>query len=306
MSNQIFAPYLNPVRFVLQEPANIPQYVSKFMDDWIFENTIRDFETPATFRQKWLIDDSIKLQYTSNFSPLTLKLYDCTGKLIYSSVFDTKQQDFFNPGFYIRQIDFPLSAFDPGIYYFVIPEMSWVSDPFEILEEFKNSNYIEYSHSETYGDINFDIPFSPTIRTPSILKYKTPGSRDVIYPDSEESETLLHSVPFRLWRYILGGQGAVPPWFIDKIARIFGCDSLKIDGRLYTKSEGANWEPVELDDYPMAGWSIELREKLNRDSLIFENDTQIIGMNSMMAVIDSKGFGMDDDGGNFLQIENVE
>jgi hypothetical protein len=98
----------------------------------------------------------------------------------------------------------------------------------------------------------------------------------------------------------------VPPYLIDKLSRIFGCDTLTIDGRDFTKNEGANWEPVELEGYPMAGWSIELREKLNRDITIYENDQEIISDNAMMSVIDTKGFGLVDEDNDFLEIVDVE
>lgn len=307
--NIIRQPYLNPVKFQLIEPAAIPQYVSAHMDDWLFKNTVRSFEQPVKYHDRWLNDDSIRLQYTSNFAPITLKLFSCDGVEVYSVPFETKQQDFFNPTYYVRQIELDLATFDPGNYYLRIPEANWISEPFEIIEAEDESNptlYIEYSNSERYGGIIFDVPFSPAIRVPAILKYKNPASRDTVYSDQDEDEVMLHSVPFRVWNFILGGIGGVPPYLIDKISRIFGCDTLTIDGRDYTKNEGATWEPVELDQYPMAGWSIELRERLNRDSLIYEDEVEIIGQNNMIAIIDSKGFGLNDNGGDFLEIINVE
>lgn len=309
MANIIYQPILNPVKFQLVEPLAIPQYVSAHMDDWLFKNTIRSFEQPVKYHDRWLNDDSIRLQYISNFTPLTLKLYSCDGVEIYSVPFETKQQDFFRPGYYVRQIELDLATFDPGNYYLRIPEANWIGEPFEIMEsedEANSSLYIEYLNSERYGGVIFDVPFEPSIRVPAILKYKTPASRDTVYSDQDEAEAMLHSVPYRIWNFILGGIGGVPPYLIDKLSRIFGCDTLTIDGRGYTKNEGAAWEPVELDGYPMAGWAIELREKLNRDSLIYEDEVEIIGENNIMAVIDSKGFGLEEDGGDFLEILDVQ
>lgn len=309
MANIIYQPLLNPIKFVLIEPAAIPQYLSKFLDDWLFVNTIRSFEQPTKYINRWLYDDAIRCQFISNFQPLTIKLFTCSGVETYSVALTTMQQDYFNPDYYVRQFDIDLATFDPGFYYFTIPEAGWISEPFEIMAEEDEGNptqYIEYSNSERYGGVIFDTPFDPTIRVPSILKYKTPGSKDTGYTDQDEAAAILHSVPYRVWNFILGGIGGVPPYLIDKLSRIFGCDTLTIDGRDYTKNEGAQWEPVELDGYPMAGWSIELREKLNRDSLIYEDGGEIISGNAMMLIIDSKGFGLIDEDNDFLEILDVQ
>lgn len=309
MSNIIYQPLLNPLKGVLIDPVDIPQYVSRFMDDYLFVNTIKAFEQETKFINRWLPDDSIRCQFISNFQPLTFKLYKCDGTLVASIPLTTKQQDFFRPGYFIRQCDIDLATYDPGFYYFTMPEAGLIFEPFEIMAEEDESNptlYIEYSNSERYGDVIFDSPFEPTLRVPAILKYKNPSSKDTIYSDQDEAETILHSIPFRIWSFILGGIGGIPPYLIDKVSRIFGCDSLKIDGREFTKNEGANWEPIELDGYPMAGWSIELREKLNRDSLIYEDSGQVVAGNAMILISDSKGFGLVDEDNDFLEILDIE
>lgn len=110
---------------------------------------------------------------------------------------------------------------------------------------------------------------------------------------------MINSVPFDVFKFILGGWKGVPPWLIKKVNRIFGCSTLSLDGRLYTKEDGAAFEPNSLDGYPMSGWSINLREKLNRDSVVTENDVVIEGIAAAGILIDVKGFGMqNDDGGN--------
>lgn len=305
MSNQIIQPLINPVKFVLIEPQDIPQYISKHLDDWLFEQQLRNFEDKKSYAQTWLKNDAVRLQYRSNFQPLTLKLFTCDNKEVFDSPFINKQQDFFFPDFYIRQQDLDLVTFEKGFYYFTIPELNWISEPFELTDEAPNTLYIEYSNSEMYQDIIFDSPFTPAIRVPAILKFKNVSSRDTIYADQMEAETMLNSVPYRIWEFILGGQGGVPDWLIDKVARIFGCDSLKIDGRFFTKADGATWERVELENYPMSGWKIELREKLNRSSILYENEVDIVGPAAAAIMVDTKGFGISDVGGDFLEIEET-
>lgn len=305
MANTIYSPRLNPIKYYKIDPGQLPQYLSKHFDDWQFKNTIRDFEQPVDFYQPWIFEDSIRQQFISNFKPLTLQLLNCKGKVIYETPFQNMQQHFRLPDFYIRQSELDLGSLtglEEGLYYFKIKELDWISEPQEILEYHPNTVYAEYSSSDNYYEgVIFGSPIVMSLRIPSILKYKSPGSVDTIYTDQNEAETMLHSVPFRVWRFIVGGIGGVPPYFIDKVARITGCDNLKLDGRQYTKAQGAAWEESGLDNYPMSGWAIDLRELLNRNSDVEENDITLLGKASMMLIQDSKWFGLDDNGNDFLE-----
>lgn len=306
--NAINQPYINPLKFQQLNPTDIPQYISKHMDDNFFVDTIREWEQPVRFCQHWLTADAIRLQFITNYSPVNLLIKNTYGATVYSVAFQTLQQDEFNPGNYIRQCDLDLSIFSEGHYYAQVNvgSFSLVSEPFQILETAPDDSLlIEYSHYETYQGVIFDSPFAPSIRVSGILKYLPPGSKDTIYEDQSLNESILRSVPYRIWQFVLGGKKGVPPWFADKIFRILGCSSLKIDGRFYTKNEGSGFETNELEGYPMAGWKIELREKLSRGSLVYENDSAVIGQNSMMAVIGTKGFGLNDDGNDYIEIEDI-
>lgn len=313
MANTLYDAYLNPVKFHSLDPSQLPQYVSRFMDDWAFRRTIQPWEERKCFLQPWNQDDSIRLQYTSNYGPITLEIRDINGLLVHSQVMDTGLQDELRPTYYLRQADIDLASFEPGLYYMqrIAAGITTVSEPFELFESPGSGDiypdnpnptvYIEYSHYETYGGIKFQAPFSPAIRVPAWLKFNSPAAKDTVYEDQLLNQTMVRSVPYRLFNFILGGKEGVPPWVIDKVNRIFGCSSLSIDGRLFTKNEGAAFEPNELEGYPMSGWSIEMREKLNRDSIITENDVVIPGIAAAGILIDVKGFGMNDNSGNDYQ-----
>lgn len=310
MANTILFPYLLPVKFTRMTPAEIPQYVSRFIDDYRFRDTIRDYEQPVCFLQRWLMDDSVRLQVISNYSPLTIKVMDERGIAVYSQTFDTLQQDYFRPGYYIRQAEVDIATFDPGYYYFQIeagasPQV-WVSEPQEFVEEMPNSLYLEYSHHERYGDVIFDAPYSPALRIPGVLKFKSPGSKDTVYENQSLDQEMIKSVPYRIWELIISDVKGVPPWLIDKVNWILGCSNLQIDGRYYTKNDGATLEETELDNYPMAGYKIEMRERYRKTGVTYEDDITITGKAAMMLILDSKGFGMEDNGGDFLEISNVE
>lgn len=318
MANVIYDPYINPVKFHKLDNVQLPNYVSRFMDDWAFRRTIQPWEQKVCFYQPWGQSDSVRLQYTSNFGPIVLRMYDEDGILVHTQSFDTLQQDELRPTYYIRQIAVALSSFPPGKYFFTRDAAGSItySEPFEIIDSedsglicLENQDptlLIEYTHYEPYGGLKFFSPFSPMIRVPAILKYKSTPAKDNVYEDQLLNQTMINSVPFRLFDFIIGGNYGVPPYLIDKISRIFGCSNLSIDGRLYTKNEGAAFEPALLENYPMAGWAIELREKLNRDSIIIEDDVIIEGIAAAAIIMDNKGFGIDGGASGYTEIDYLQ
>jgi hypothetical protein len=295
---------------VEMNPVVIPQWISKHMDDWMFSETIRDYQQKTNYYHRWLLDDAIRQQIKTNYTPVVLKLKKCDGTEVYSQNFDTKQQDADRPGTYIRQSDLDLSTFPPGRYYLErhigsTPKV-FVTDPFEIAEKAPNTLLIEYSHYEKYEGIYFQSPFSPSLRVPAVIDYNDTLSKDSMYEDEPLNETMLKSIPYRVWDFKIGGPRGVPPWLADKVKRIFGCSSLRIDGRYYTKAEGAKWERFEQDNYPMHGWGISLRETFNRDSLIHEDDSAVVGIAAAGLIVSTKGFGINDNSGSdYIEIESL-
>lgn len=316
MANRLIRPLLNPVHLVPIGEAINPAYQSKHRNDYLFVDTIRSWEQPLKFKQKWLTGDSIRLQYTSNYSPVTLKVFRCDGSEIYSIDFALMQQDMDNPGFFIRQIDLALGIFPLGDYYLEVwagtpiagvPPVLRRSEPMTISDNLPNSLLFEYSHFEKTGGIWFDAPFSPMIRVPASLVFEDTESLDTIYPDQDQNEELLHSTQYVVSRLLVGGAVGIPPWLKDILSRILGCSDVRIDGRYYTKPEDAKWEPNGVERYPMKGWTINLREKFNRDSEIVDNDAVLKGIAAAGLIVDATGFGISDDaaGNTYIPIESL-
>lgn len=309
MPNKAIIPLLTPTKWKEMLPADIPQYVSKFLDDWNFDETILNYEQPATFYNSWLQVDAVRDQIKTNYGPVTIKLFRCDGSQVYSAPYTTKQQDADNPGTYIRQNDIDLAPFLVGSYYWQTNIGSGpfvlVSEPFKIVSEAPNTLLLEYTHFEKFGGVYFQSPFSPTLRIPAVLKYNDTPSIDTIYADDSQDQTLLRSVPYRIYTLIMGHSAGMPPWLADKIKRIFCCSDVRIDGRYYTKADGAKWERTEQGLYPMQGWRIQLREKFNQDELVFENDAAVKGIAAAAIFVGGKGFGIFDEDSDFLEIESL-
>lgn len=310
MANEVLFSFLNPVQFTKLSPTDLPQYRSRMFDYWRFVDTIKDFQQPTQYRQPWQLSDSCRLQLISNYGPASIALMNCEGVQVGTSYsFDTKQEDFFRPGYFIREIEIDIADFTEGYYYWQLSIGSsdvWISEPQHFLTTHPNTMYHEYKHYERLGDTIFETGFSPAIRVHAGLKYNAPKSKTTAYVDQSYNQTTVKSIPHRSYTMIYGGVEGLPPWVIDRLNWVLSCSDCQIDGRFYSKADGAEFEENEIDDYPMAGYTIELVEKLNKSSIAYEDATAIIGMNAMVAVVDTKGFGIDDSGGDFLEIENVE
>lgn len=313
MANRLITPRLNPLHGIQVFPVvDITQYESKHWDDNMFFDTIKPYDQHVRFWQKWRTDDTIKLQYTSNYSPITLKVFRCDGSEVYSIDFSIMQQDADNPGFYIRQVELGLSIFPLGQYYAEVqagsgPDVIIRFEPFIISDSLPETLLIEYSHFEKKGEIWFQSPVVLNLRIPGVIKYDETKSIDTIYPDQDENEELLHSTPYRVSKLSIGGAIGIPPWLKDILSRIFGCSDVKIDGRYYTKEADAAWERNEVEHYPLKGWSLMLRDKFNRDSQIIDNDAVLKGIAAAGLLVGVKGFGMDDgdSGDTYIPIEQL-
>lgn len=314
MANQNNNPYLNPVKFHSFTPAQAEQYTQKFMDDYGFRDTILEHEEKVCFFQRWGVNDAIRLQFKVNYQPNTLLALKADGTFVQDHTLERRQQDQFAPGTYIYQSDYDTAPLVPGYYMFKMqfgaPASNvLVSEPQQIQEyvDLVDTMYIEYSHYEKRGGLYFQSPFSPAIRVPGFLKYKEPGSIDTWFEDEPLNPTMAQSISFDVHTLFVGGPEGVPPWVIQKVARIIKCSDVKINGRYYTAAtKDARFQPEEVEYYPMKGWQIDLRPKLNKDGTDYTTTTAQVGMNSIIGVTDTKGFGYDDAGGDFLEFSDVQ
>lgn len=298
-------PYLNPIQFYEQGLVRPAQYRSKHMDDWPFTDTILPWQEGVTFLQPWQINDTIKLQFRTNYGPLTLGLYSCDDQLIHSVSVQQKHVDRYDPTMYIYEVDLSLQAFDPGYYYLKLNignpvQKVLFSEPLIISDFSENTILLEYTNRRFYGEVFFETGFSPSFRVYGTITYKGPESQDTIYTDQEYNAQMLKAVPYDLWNLSLGGSAGQPPWVIKKVNRMMGCNITRWDGRQYTKNDGARFEENTVEFYPMSGWSIELRETLNRGAGFIEDDISVVGEMNVVLVTDTKGFGNQSGGSNYF------
>lgn len=271
---------LNPLHFVDMNPTVNPMYHHRHIDDFDFPSTILFWEYPADWQQPWQrTTDSIRLQVRSEIGPIKASLVDPFGAIHWSGNLAQKQQDFFNPSWYIYELDLKLSAIPtglrPGFYRMVLEFGSPVSNRvwsnlLVIGDVIEDTIIATYFHHKYFEDVYFETGIKFQCRVWGTLKYEKPGSRNQQYENQRSDMTSLSSKPFDLWRFWLGSSEGVPDFIVPKWNRYIGCRYFFLDRRQYCRAtEGEQFEKSEEKDVVLHGWTIELRDVLNRASNIF-------------------------------------
>ncbi len=301
---------LNPLHFVQKNKVALPQYRSRHIDDYHYEFTNYEWMQFVEWAQPWQQSDSIRLQVLSQAGPVTLRVYDNIGDLIFTDSLTQKEQSFFDSTLYIHELDLILAAFTEGYYRLELDfggYVSFESNTIFISDVIENSLLIEYSHFKYREGIYFENEFTTSKRIVGALPLEKPGSNNVVYTNQSNDQTLLSSRPFRTWRLYTGGPEGTPDFQVNNLNMMLGCSNLMIDGKLYTRAtEGAQLEERSEEGYPLRGWSIELRDKLNRGSKVWDEEVGLAdGGLSVVINVEAKGFLSNDTGGSFYEVKDI-
>lgn len=297
MATTLIFSLLNPVKFHPEDGADaVSNYLTKYFDRTAYEATLDPHQEPMGYLQPWQTSDTIRLQCISSYGPLTLSLIDSDGRVWLTSNFTQTAAGPYADTF-IYEISISLTTIPEGIYSLKLVagspvQITLLSEPFCLKEIQPLSVLLEYANYEFKEDMIFETGFAPSKRVKGKIRYKSPASRDTLFEDQTSNQTLLDSKTYRVWELIVGDSYGVADYEIDTISRILGCSSVKIDGRAFTKADGAKWEEAAQEDYPLRGWTIGLRESVNRNSNIYETDGIVNQLNYVVAV-DTKGWGFD-------------
>jgi hypothetical protein len=310
MANTLYVPYLIPVKFHELDPLEVAQYNSKFMDAVEYIETVESWKEMQPYYQPWQQSDTIKLQVMSNYAPISIKLIGENDSEVHQDNMVQVKENAHDPGMFIYELSIALSTIDEGWYYLKLEcgnpvALTLVSEPLCIKETHSNSLLLTYAHPSYYGDVVFETGYDPEMRVNGKVTFKSPASKDTFFEDQVLNMTLLNSVPFRIYDLILGDSYGIPDYLIDKLNRILGCSDLIIDGIAFTKNEGAKLEDKEVEDYPLRGWTIELREKLNRHSRYYQNEQAQDRIAAVVLNVDSKGFG-NNQGGTVYSLTDIQ
>lgn len=278
MNSELYSSLLNPLQDVPVDPAqNENLYATRHIDDYLFIDQIYDFQNKIPYLQKFVAADIVRLQYETSYSPVTLVMVDQWGRSITGKtvVMNVVKNNRYMPGLVVAEAQLDLSGLKQDWPYryliygagTLLRKTEW----FCIRKSPKypvNTTRLDYFNSTYHGDVLFETGIQFSLRVEGYIKNDVPGNKFIVYENQPLNQTVVNGRAFRnLIYFVTGYAGGVPPWLIDKINRAMTCDNLLIDGKYFAVVDG-QWTPYEDPDTQLAGWSIKIREGLNRSSKV--------------------------------------
>jgi hypothetical protein len=256
------------------------RYNSKHIDDDFFKANILHWQDNVHYFAPWQTTDSTIVQFGSKSNDNNYKcfLLDCNGKQVHEFVTILKATLINGTKIWHCFIDF----FDiqPGLYYLQIQHTDFVgiisaviSEPFNLQHHHQGTMLFEYNNSyNSQGMIwNFLKQNPIQKRLFSAFTKIDPNSKNYIYQNLFYDTTLLSGVPYRVYSLAFGGDNnAIPEYEADLINNIFCCDNVKIDGKYFTKNEGANLEDNKEVNHPLAGYLLKVMQKESDNSVTLD------------------------------------
>ncbi len=312
MANEIYIPFINPIKFVEEGLTNLPQYATKGFDDYVYNEQIKPWEQQKGYCQLFSQNDLIKLQFHASFSPMEVSLIDDNAEAAISLSANPLLRNTYNTNLFVYEVGVALSSVPVGCYRLKLQagnpvQKVLISEPIHVIDDIANTILFEYNNSSYYGDVLFETGVVMSIRVAGGFGKYLPKSKDVLYEDQVLNQTILSSRPYRQFKLFVNDGEGIPGWMIEKLNWIMGCNNILIDGKPFAKADGANWEIKEEDGYPMAGYAIDVRESITRNSKIFSSTGNTNKKILLVGNIESKGFGnMSNATNNVIQITEYE
>lgn len=265
-----------------------PNYNYRLFDEDFYLRNVPVWDEARFFAQPFQQGDIIRVQflglddipsgvYAGN--PYTAYIIDCNNK-IYASYSVTSPSVTLIDGLRIREVEIPLFNVPEGYYRVVIRRREIavtsyrefvISEPIHVKQTHPYSVLINYTNSKNAQGVIFQYGLNFQFRAYAVVKDLEPMSKINVFEDEPLNLTTLSSTPYRQWTLHVGGQtNQVPDWFIDKLERITGCDTMSIDGKQYTRAEGAKLEINRPQGASLSSCKVALRESINDNNLYVE------------------------------------
>lgn len=279
MSSQLYISKHNPLQFVDMIPTqSTVLYATRHIDDFYFEDQVYKFQNRIPFFQYWINEDIIRLQFQSNYAPINLDLYDQFGrrKTGYSAVATQVRANKYLPGFYVYEATLSLLGLGAGPWRYILTPGNDLnkrqkSEWFTIIRNSDGTIRNDYFNSTYKDEVIYETGIKFSIRIPGYIEYMAPGNKVVVFEDQPLNQTVVSARSFANVNWHVGDGSGVPPWVIRKLNYAAGCDNFMIDSVLFSIVDG-KWDESGDPDTMLKGFTIGLREKLNRASKIVTSE----------------------------------
>ncbi|UXO94058.1 hypothetical protein Pan5_16 [Pseudanabaena phage Pan5] len=308
-SNIVVHPKIGPVKWVIEGATNDARYKTKRFDRYRYQDTVKEWMEQRNWFQPWTTADSVTIQLQSNFAPFALTVIDsCTGATMLSTTIDYVATSIEASGLKVYQKTISLAGLPSGSYYFRLrcgsPVLiTYVSEAF-VIGTWPDSILLEYSHNENDYDVIWETGIVMNYRVPGGFREYQPGNESTVFVDQDQDLIQLSARTFHTERLIIGTSEGVPDWVAERVNKIFQCATVLADGLQYVRNDGATLEASREDDYPLVGWSLEVRPKDAAGALV-DTVTPTDNPSSVVYNIDTRGFGTITTDGTIAQIISI-
>jgi hypothetical protein len=309
-----FIPELCPVKFVPLNNILPAQYHFRHMDGWWFSEQVQFYLDSRNYFQKWQQNDIINLQcMTNGLGPVQVQFYDSNGKVVLTDSLTSTADPAVKAPYILYQKSFGLGAFAEGVYYIVITAgtggtiTQFISEGLFIKADWPETLLFEYSNSRNKQSTIFTSGWSGSIRAEGWLDGFTPNAHFSTYEDQPADVVIINGIPYRTHQLNIGNQwDATPPWLIDKLSRIILLDNVLCDGLGITRNGDKEFSRIDIPGVARKFWTLEIREAKNRDGITLSTDGALDANVTVEYNINTKGFGIGDNGDNVVIIQTID
>lgn len=262
-----------------------------FDDSWACEQ-IKSFQRKAYYTQKWLRQTTTKIQMISTVAPDDLKVYDNTMAVIKSIAWVNVSG---LSGYNVFEVTVDLSDKPAGNYWLyqkvelLSYKAEWISEPIYSADTHKFVKAITYKHSRNDWDVVWTTGIEMTFCVECELMEPEFKADITSYNDQTRDPFILDGVPYRIFKLEFFDAKGASPYMADIINRVFCCDTVKIEGKLYARNGElkVNW----VKGYPLMGCTLEVAEGKNLYSIQHNDDTALAPGIVTAYNIDTSWFG---------------
>jgi hypothetical protein len=253
--------------------VELPQYLTKYFDDYWASEQLQPYETNIVYKQKYQTSDTIYLQFESNFASIQLSVIDCDQNVLLTQAATQVRANKYLAGYYVYEITLSLAPFSAGTVWLKLSlglgSKLMISEPIELAETWPGTVLFQYNNSKYHGDVIFETGIVFGFRCEAVIRRLDPGNERTAYRDQKLNPSTLKVRPFRAWELGIGHRTGVPDWVIDKMNWVWSCDNVLCDGKSFAVLEDSKFEDKEIhNQYPFRHWTLNIQEGINRASKI--------------------------------------
>lgn len=149
----------------------------------------------------------------------------------------------------------------------VVTRENWQTSGLHIKEKHEKTLLYEYYNTQNDKGIVFDTGIKFSFRVEGLIREFAPKSLTEDYIDQKYDVYSLNDIPYGTHNNYIGSARGLPDWVIKKMNTIFTVNSVKIDGQLFNKVSGQQFEMTRPQNGPNEqGYaSIQIIENFNGD-----------------------------------------